>query len=72
MKDFFVSFLIVLILLFVLFFFAGTFILENFWLILTLCALLISLVIHSFYRQSEKIEELEKRIEILEGEKNGS
>ena len=72
MKDFFVSFFIVLILLFVLFFFAGTFVLEKIWLILTLSALLITLVIHSFYRQSEKIEELEKRIEMLEGEKNGS
>ena len=71
MKDLFVSFVIVLVILFVFLFLGGAFVFDNFWLSMVLGAFVIALVIHAFYKQSEKIEELEKRISILENQKNG-
>ena len=71
MKDLFVSFIIVLVILFVFLFLGGALVLDNFLLSMVLGAFVIALVIHAFYKQSEKIEELEKRISILENQKNG-
>ena len=71
MKDLFVYFIIVLVILFVFLFLGGAFVLDNFWLSMVLGAFVIAFVIHAFYKQSEKIEELEKRISILENQKNG-
>lgn len=72
MKDFLLTFFIVLVSLFLFMFFGGVLILENFYLVLIACALIASLIIFAFFRQSEKIDELEKRIEQLEREKERS
>lgn len=45
--------------------------LDSFWGILVLCALSLAVFIQVNIKQSEKIEELEKRIKALEDEKNG-
>ena len=72
MKDFLLTFFIVLVSLFLFMFFGGVLILENFYFVLIACALIASLIIFAFFRQSEKIDELEKRIEQLEREKERS
>ena len=73
MKDFLLTFAIVLILLFVFVFFGGYVIFDfngHFWLACASCAFIAALIIHAFYRQSAKIEELEKRLKKIENEKN--
>ena len=75
MKDFLTTFAIVIVSLFVFVFFGGFVLFDfsgHFWLAVASCAFVLSLFLHGFYRQSQKIEELEKRITSLESEKNGA
>ena len=69
MKDFVITFLIILIVLVVLFLFGGALIFDHFWLMLILASLLLALFVYSLVKLSDKIEQLEKRIEILESQK---
>lgn len=66
MKDFFITFAIVLILCFVFLFFGGTLIFENIWGILVFVSLIIASLIALYIRQEKKIDELEARIKALE------
>ena len=69
MKDFAITFLIILIVLVVFFLFGGALIFDHFWLMLILASLLLALFVYSLVKLSDKIEQLEKRIEILESQK---
>ena len=69
MKDFVITFLIILIVFIVFFLFGGALIFDHFWLMLILASLLLALFVYSLVKLSDKIEQLEKRIEILESEK---
>ena len=66
MKDFAITFLIILIVLVVFFLFGGALIFD---LIIILASLLLALFVYSLVKLSDKIEQLEKRIEILESQK---
>lgn len=69
MKDFFLTFFIVLVLIFVFLFFGGAILLEHFWLSVIATSFLISLLVFILIRFSDKIENLEKRMEKIESEK---
>ena len=58
--------------IFVFLFFGGIRLFEHFYLVLVLCSFIAALVIFAFIKQSEKIEELENRIEKLENDRKGS
>lgn len=72
MKDFILTFIICLVGFFVFLFFGGIRLFEHFYLVLVLCSFIAALVIFAFIKQSEKIEELENRIEKLENDRKGS
>ena len=69
MKDFFLTFFIVLVLIFVFLFFGGAILLEYFWLSVITISFLISLLVFILIRFSDKIENLERRMEKIESEK---
>ena len=69
MKDFISIFAIILVLIFLFLFFGGALLLEHFWLSVIFISFLVSLVVYAFIKTSDKIEQLEKRIECLEAEK---
>jgi len=72
MKEFFVTFIMVLILLVVFFLFGGFVLLDfkqNFWLAVLFLALAISLIIYFFVKLSIRVEELENKIVELESNK---
>jgi len=69
MKDFILTLTIVFVFVFVFLFFGGAMLLEYFWFLVLAFSLLVSLLIHAFIKLSDKIEQLEKRIELLESEK---
>ncbi|WP_304509970.1 hypothetical protein [Anaerotignum sp.] len=66
MKSFFQTFVMSLIVCYVIFFFVGGLIFENLWALLMLIALVISILINQFIYLETKIEELETRIKTLE------
>ncbi len=68
MKSFLGTFVISLILCYIILFFGGYLIFENIWAILVLVAFIIAILITAFAHQETKIEELEARIKILESE----
>ena len=69
MKDFILTLTIVLVFVLAFLFFGGAMFLEHFWFWVLAFSLLVSLLIHAFIKLSDKIEQLEKRIELLESEK---
>ena len=69
MKDFISTFAIILVLIFLFLLFGGALLLEHFWLSVIFISFLVSLVVYAFIKTSDKIEQLEKRIECLEAEK---
>jgi len=68
MKDFLITFAIVLILCFVFLFFGGALIFENIWGIIVFVSLVIAVFITLYIRQEKKIDELEARIKALESQ----
>lgn len=69
MKEFLITFIMILILLVVFFLFGGFVIFDfqrNFWLAIFFCALIISFVINSFIRLTLRVEELESKLNEIE------
>jgi Mn2+/Fe2+ NRAMP family transporter len=66
MKSFLGTFAISLILCYIILFFGGTLIFENFWAILVFVSLIIAILVTVLIHQETKIEELEARIKTLE------
>ncbi|RPF54337.1 hypothetical protein [Aquisalibacillus elongatus] len=65
MKEFVGTFFACLVICYVATFFFAYLILENIWIIVTLIALFLSVLITIFIKQETRIEELEKRVEKL-------
>jgi len=75
MKEFIQTFAIVSILLLIFVFFGGYILFDfsgHFWLAVLSTAFTASVFIYVLSRQSEKIDELEKRIKMLEETENGA
>lgn len=75
MKDFLLTYIIVLIILFVFMFFGGFVLFDfsgHFWLACVSVSFIAALVIYAFMQQSEKIEELEKRLADIENQMKGA
>ncbi len=66
MKEFLITFIMVLILVVVFFLFGGLMIFEHFWLATFFCSLHASVVIYFFFKLAIKVEELEKRLDEIE------
>lgn len=72
MKEFFITFIMVLISIVIFFFFGGFVLLDfkkNFWLAVLFLAIIISVIIYFFVKLSIRVEELENKLSELE--KNG-
>ena len=72
MKEFFITFIMVLIFIVIFFFFGGFVLLDfkkNFWLAVLFLAIIISVLIYFFVKLSIRVEELENKLSELE--KNG-
>lgn len=72
MKQFFGSYAVVLILTVMFLFFGGTMLLDfsrHFWIAIAFTAFLLTILVNILYRQTVKIEDLEKRIQDLEQKK---
>ena len=69
MKSFGTTFMICYVVCCVLLFFFGQFFFDNIWLLMLIPALLLAIGIGGYVENAGKIEELEKRIEELEGKK---
>ena len=72
MKEYFVTYIMVLILLVIFFLFGGFVLLDfkqHFWLAVLFLALAISLIIYFFVKLSIRVEELENKILELESNK---
>ena len=72
MKDFLLTYVIVLTGVVVFAFFGGLLIFDfsnNAWLAIASCSLVISIVVFAFVRLSSKVEELEERLSKFESEK---
>ncbi len=63
MKEFLITFIMVLILVVVFFLFGGFLIFENFWLSVFFCSLIVSIVIYYFFKLAIRVEELEKKLD---------
>lgn len=75
MKNFLLTFVIVLIILFVIMFFGGFVLFDfsgHFWLACVSVSFIAALVIYGLMRQAEKIEELEKRLADIENQMKGA
>lgn len=68
MKEFIGTFIISLILCYLFLFWGGFLIFENIWALLVFAAFIISILITVFISQEKKIEDLEKRIKVLESQ----
>lgn len=69
--KFITTYIMILILCYILVFFGG-WIAFNFYGVLAVCALIITVVVSVFCEQEERMERLEKRIEVLEGKKEAT
>lgn len=63
------TYIMILILCYVLVFFGGWIAFRNFYVALAACALVITVVVSVFCAQEERIERLEKRVKELEEKK---
>lgn len=69
MKDFIATFAIILVILVIFLFLGGALILEHFWLMVVIVAFVVALIVFAFMKLSDRIDELEKKLEIIESEK---
>ena len=72
MKEFFMTFIMVLTFIVIFFLFGGFVLLDfkkNFWLAVLILALIISIIIFSFLKLSIRVEELENKVNKLENNK---
>jgi hypothetical protein len=68
MKNFLLTFVTILILCYIFFFFGGALIFENFWALLVLVAFIMALLTTVLIHQEIKIEDLEARVKTLESQ----
>ncbi len=66
MKNFLATFAMTLVLTYVFLFFGGVLILENFWAMFVFIAFIIAILVTVLINLAIKIEELEKRVILLE------
>ena len=72
MKEFFITFIMVLIFIVIFFLFGGFMLLDfkkNFWLAVLFLAIIISVIIYFFVKLSIRVEELENKVSELDGNK---
>lgn len=69
MRSFIGTFIICLIVCYLFLFFGGVLIFENIWALIVFAAFSIAILITTFINQEIKIEELEKRMKVLESPK---
>ncbi|WP_313340460.1 hypothetical protein [Sedimentibacter sp.] len=71
MKDFIALFIVCFVICLIVIFFTGGIIFTNIWAIIALISMILAIIAKNFINQSDKIEELEKKIEqLLKDEQN--